>query len=150
MNSPAPKIPFNLTNNPFLDLLDLKFIGFEEKSAHFKLKVDHKHLRSLGIMHGGVTCTLLDTAMGTATYPTIPEGYFGVTAQININFIRPAWPEEELTITGTLIHAGKSTNVCRGEIYIGGEDTGNKELVASGSGTFLLVPMPTGSEMEKS
>jgi uncharacterized protein (TIGR00369 family) len=144
MTDPISPLPLNLTKNPFLESLDLKFLGFEKESALFELAVAEKHLRSLGIMHGGVACTLLDTAMGTACAAVAPEGYFAVTAQLNINFTRPAWPEEVLTIKGTRLHLGKSTVVCRGEIL-----TAKGELIACSSGTFLYIPKPAGTAMAK-
>jgi len=122
---------------PLLELLEIRPVKASHGTATFEMEVDEKHLRTLGLMHGGVTTTLLDTAMGFAAVTTAPEGFFVVTVQLNANFIRPAWESEKLLATGEVQHSGKQTAVVRGEIR-----TSENVLVASGTGTFLYVPEP--------
>ena len=99
------------------------------------MTVEERHLRTLGILHGGVTTTLLDTAMGMAVGTLTPPGHFVVTVQLNANFIRPAWDGETLVATGHVRHGGQQTAVASGEIH-----TADNILVATGSGTFMFVP----------
>ena len=61
-----------------------------------------------------------------------------VTAQINVNFIRPAWSGERLEATAEVKHAGRKTAVATGEIR-----TEGGSLVATGSATLMYVPPPT-------
>ncbi len=119
---------------------------FEKGKATFCVTVDDSHLRALGIAHGGLVATLLDSALGCACWTLAPPHHHVVTAQLNINYIRPAWLGERLTALGEVRHAGQMTAVSRGEIRT---DQGN--LVASASGTFIYLPMPDGpkSVMEK-
>ena len=49
---------------PLLELLEIQPVETGEGKAVFEMVVDDRHLRTLGILHGGVTATLLDTAMG--------------------------------------------------------------------------------------
>ena len=96
-----------------------------------------QHLRTHGILHGGVVATLLDTAMGRAVSTLCRDDQSAVTAQLNVNFIRPVWLGETLTITGEVQHSGRQTAVTRGEIR-----TAAGVLVATGSGTFMFVARP--------
>ena len=105
-------------------------------TSTFEMTVEEKHLRTLGLMHGGVTATLLDTAMGFAAVTKAPEGHHVVTIQLNMNFIRPAWQSERLIASGEVCHAGRQTAVARGEVR-----TADDLLVASGSATFLFLPV---------
>jgi uncharacterized protein (TIGR00369 family) len=44
---------------------------------------------TLHIVHGGITATLLDTAMGVLANALVPDGYGAVTTQLNVNYIAP-------------------------------------------------------------
>jgi uncharacterized protein (TIGR00369 family) len=98
------------------------------------MTVQEHHLRTLGIMHGGVLATLLDSAMGIAAGTLAPPGHLVVTVQLNINFIRPAWCGETLVATGEVFHAGRQTAVARGEVH-----TSTGTLIGSGSATFMYI-----------
>jgi uncharacterized protein (TIGR00369 family) len=121
----------------FAELLEMRPLDYRKGHARFELIVGEKHLRTLGIAHGGVAAALLDTALGVAAATTAPEGYDVVTAQLNVNFIRPAWMGERLIASGDVQHAGKMTAVCRGELR-----TQEGALVGAASGTFLYLPHP--------
>ena len=122
---------------PFLEGLRAEPVSSETGRATWRLTVAEQHLRTHGILHGGVIATLLDTAMGRAVSTHCRDDQGCVTAQLNINFIRPAWNGETLTITGEVQHAGRQTAVARGEIR-----TAAGVLVATGSGTFMFVARP--------
>lgn len=124
---------------PFMELLDARPIRREEGQVAFELLVQERHLRTLGIVHGGVTAALLDSALGFAAGTTAPPGHHVVTMQLNINYIRPAWDGERLIASGEVRHAGRQTAVARGEIR-----TAAGVLVASASGTFMYLPLPEG------
>lgn len=120
---------------PFLELLEVRQREITPGRAVFELTIADKHLRTLGILHGGVSAALLDTALGMAAGSLAPDGYYVVTAQLNVNFIRPAWNGETLVATGEVQHNGQQTAVARGELR-----TVSDLLVATGSGTFMYLP----------
>ena len=122
---------------PFLELLGIRLVQATADGAELEMIVDERHLRTLGLLHGGVTATLLDTAMGLAAMRRAPQSQHAVTMQLNVNYIRPAWKGERLVATSLLTHVGRQTSVARGEVR-----TGNAELVAQGTATFLFVPRP--------
>jgi uncharacterized protein (TIGR00369 family) len=99
-----------------------------------ELRVRRKHLRDLGIMHGGVLATLLDSVMGLAAGTLSPAGHFVVTVQLNLNFIRPAWEGETLVATGEVLHSGRLTAVAQGRVH-----TDQRILVGCGSATFMYI-----------
>ncbi|WP_435021948.1 PaaI family thioesterase [Tundrisphaera sp. TA3] len=98
------------------------------------LRPGPEHLRSLGIVHGGMIATLLDSVMGLDVSRRAPEEYYAVTVQLNINYIRPAFPAETLIASSTIKHLGRSTAVAQGELR-----TESGTLVATSSGTFCFV-----------
>ena len=122
---------------PFLEGLQAEPVAYEKGRATWRLIVAEQHLRTHGILHGGVVATLLDTAMGRAVSTLCRDDQGCVTVQLNVNFIRPSWNGETLTITGEVQHSGRQTAVARGEIR-----TAAGVLVATGSGTFMFVARP--------
>jgi acyl-CoA thioesterase len=120
---------------PFLNDLKVEPVSFEHGRAVWRLRVSDQHLRTHGILHGGVVATLLDTALGRAVATVCQSDQDVVTAQLNVNFVRPVWSGETLLASGEVQHHGRQTAVARGEIR-----TADDTLVATGSGTFLFVP----------
>ena len=127
-------VPFG---DHLVELLGIEPIDWGEGRSKLALTVDHRHLRNLPILHGGVTATLLDSALGVAANTVAPPDRLTVTAQLNINFIRPAFPGERLLATGRVRHAGRQSVVATGEVRC---ESG--ELVATASGTFLFTDLP--------
>jgi uncharacterized protein (TIGR00369 family) len=131
---PEPRDRPHDGNLGLVDLLGIRFLDVAPGRVRIELTVEPRHLRDLGIMHGGVLATLLDTVMGTAVSAQAPSGHFVVTVQLNVNFIRPAWQGETLVATGEVTHSGRQTAVARGEVR-----TSQDVLVGSGSGTFMYI-----------
>ncbi|KAB7707943.1 hotdog fold thioesterase [Bacillus aerolatus] len=88
---------------------------------------------SLHIIHGGVTATVLDSAMGSAAYTAVPEGYATVTSNLNIHYIAPG-KGDQLTVKARIVHKGSKTIVVEGEAV---RDDGKK--IAHATGSFFLL-----------
>ena len=114
-------------------------VSLEDGHPVIRLRVDERHLRSHNIAHGGFLCTVLDTALGAAAYETLGDDASVelVTAQLNVNFLRPAWNGEEIVARGEVVHAGRQTMVITGRI-----ETAAGQPVVTGSGTFMRVEIP--------
>ncbi len=123
---------------PYHELIGLEVATVANGQSVLRLVVDERHLRDSGIVHGGLFATLLDAGVGLAARTSSPAGARLVTAQLNLNFVRPCVPGDVLTVQGEVIHAGRTTVVARAEIR-----NQNDRLVAAGTGTLLaLVPPP--------
>jgi uncharacterized protein (TIGR00369 family) len=126
---PAPQ------RGPFLETLQAEPVFAEQGRVTWRLVVSEPHLRTHGIVHGGVIAALLDTAMGSAVTTLCRADQNAVTVQLNVNFIRPSWVGETLIASGAVAHRGRQTAVARGELR-----TAAGVLVAMSSGTFCFVP----------
>jgi uncharacterized protein (TIGR00369 family) len=122
---------------PLLETLAIEALAAADGTSRLRVIVDERHLRTLGMLHGGVTAALLDTALGYAVMSVAPEGYHAVTAQLNVHFTRPARQDEALEATGRVHHRGARTAVAAGEVR-----AANGDLVALATGTFHYV-LPT-------
>jgi uncharacterized protein (TIGR00369 family) len=106
-----------------------------DEAGRLLLEVRAGHLRTLGIAHGGVIATLLDSVMGMVANRSSPPDHYLVTAQLNVHFIRPALEGEALVASSEVRHAGRKTAIAQGEIH-----TATGDLVATASATFVYVP----------
>ncbi len=105
-----------------------------DDAGRLVLTIKPAHLRTLGIAHGGVIATLLDSVMGMTANRSSPPDHFVVTAQLSVQFIRPTFEGETLVASSEVRHSGRTTAVAQGELRT---STGN--LVAIGSATFVYV-----------
>lgn len=120
---------------PLLELLGMHATTIEPGRVEVHYRVGPDHLRTRGIVHGGIIATLMDTSLGLAAATKAPSGLDVVTAQINVNFIRPGWKGELLQASAEVQHSGRKTAVVTGEIR-----TEGGSLVATGSATMIYVP----------
>ncbi|MEH7076029.1 PaaI family thioesterase [Neobacillus drentensis] len=88
---------------------------------------------NLNIVHGGITATVLDTAMGSLANYHLPEGFGAVTNQLNIHYIAPGIGET-LHCKAEIVHKGTKTMVISGEAY---RSDGKK--IAYATGTFFII-----------
>ena len=114
----------------FLERLGVRSDG----DGRLVVKLGPAHLRSLGIAHGGFIATLIDSVMGRDAGRLAPADHYVVTAQLNVNFIRPGWEGETVLALAQIRHRGRKTAVGQAEVR-----TEAGALVATGSGTFLYV-----------
>jgi len=105
-----------------------------DAEGNLTLVLRAEHLRTLGIAHGGVIATLLDSVMGMNAHRSSPPDHYLVTAQLNVHFLRPAFEGETLIASGDVRHAGRKTAMAQGELR-----TSGGELVATASATFIYV-----------
>jgi acyl-CoA thioesterase len=122
--------------SPLHEVLEIHFVEASAGRARLEMVVAERHMRTFGMLHGGVMATLLDAAMGSAAMTLAPAENDVVTVQLNVNFIRAAWEGEALAATSEILHAGRRTAVARSEIR-----TSEGALVATGTGTFMFISL---------
>src|SRR5262249_6547373 len=92
---------------PFPSLVGLKLTDVEPGRARLELEVDARHANPMGTMHGGVPCTLADSAMGIAYASTLGDGESFTTLELKINFLRPVW-SGRLVAEGVVVQRGRT------------------------------------------
>ncbi|MFD2681116.1 PaaI family thioesterase [Bacillus seohaeanensis] len=94
---------------------------------------------SLGIVHGGVTATLIDSAMGTLANIVLPDEYGAVTTNLTIHYLAPG-KGEQLTAKATIVHRGSKTLVIEGSVL---NDDG--KAIAHCTGSFFIFKRKNNS-----
>jgi uncharacterized protein (TIGR00369 family) len=115
---------------PFAAHCGIEPIDFTEGRTRLRMRVAPEHGNNLGIAHGGLICTLLDIAMGTAARCTV--GRPVMTLDMQASFLSPG--RGELTAEGRVLRAGRSIVFCEAEVR-----TADGDLVAKASGLFKPV-----------
>ncbi|OLO37137.1 hypothetical protein BTR23_14325 [Alkalihalophilus pseudofirmus] len=121
-----------MKNNNFRNLLGIKIEDMREGFAVLSLPIRDDLLQAGNIVHGGVHSVLIDSVIGTAVRTVLDTNEYSVTAEMNINYFRPA-------IEGNIIAEGKVLN--RGKLLIVGvADIKDEEgrLLATGRATYAV------------
>jgi hypothetical protein len=66
---------------PMASLMNLSLIAVEPGRVEFECRPGEAHYKPLGVVHGGLACTLLDTVVGCAAHSTLHLG-FGIPPSI--------------------------------------------------------------------
>jgi uncharacterized protein (TIGR00369 family) len=120
---------------PIAVLLGFELAEVEEGRAVFAVMPQEFHYNPIGVVHGGLAATLLDSAMGCAVHSTLPAGVGYTTLEFKVNFARPITGDTgRVVCEGTLIHRGRTVATAEGRVIA--EDTG--KLLAHGTTTCLL------------
>jgi uncharacterized protein (TIGR00369 family) len=74
---------------PIARLLGFELVEVEPGLAVFELTPGEQHYNPIGVVHGGVAMTLLDSAMGCAVQTEMPAGGGYTTLEAKTNLVRP-------------------------------------------------------------
>ncbi len=89
----------------------LGFPGFdviEEGLVEATIPIEEFHYNPLGMVHGGVLATVLDTCAGCAVHSLLPEGVGYASIDFTVKFIRPVRIEDgPLRAGGEVLHRGR-------------------------------------------
>jgi uncharacterized protein (TIGR00369 family) len=87
----------------------------------------------LGILHGGIAATIVDSAMGTLAASLLPEGFAAVTTQLNIHYLAVG-KGEYVTCRAAIDHKGTKTMVLSADVI---RSDGRK--IAQATGSFFII-----------
>lgn len=119
---------------PIAELMRMTLTEADVGSATFVCEPDESHYNPIGTVHGGLVCTLLDSAVGCAVQTTLPQGKGYTSIEIKVNYLRP-------------VHAHTGTLTCNGTVTKPGSRVAFAEatvtdkhgvLLATASSTLLV------------
>ena len=91
-----------------------KMVELKEGSVTVELDVKSHHLNLIGILHGGVHATMLDSAMGILAMSSKPQDKM-VTTNLNIHYLAPA-KEEKVRVQAKVVHESNSMMTTEGTL----------------------------------
>lgn len=103
------------------------------------MEIDHRVHQPAGILHGGASLVLAESAASIGAGYNCPDGMMAVGQEINANHIRPK-RDGVVRAVAEPLHVGRSSQVW--SIEIRDED---ENLVCVSRCTLAVVPLPEGA-----
>ncbi len=115
----------------FWDHLGAKLESLSPEGVVVTLDIQPHHLNLIGILHGGVHATLIDSAMGLAAMARKP-GESVVTTNLYLHYLAPV-NLGTLRVTAEVVHSSRKMVTTQARAY---NESG--DLCALGTGTFRI------------
>lgn len=107
--------------------------ALKDNTYEIKIPLNSMVNNPLNILHGGITATVIDTAMGALVHSILPEGSGAVTTSLNIHYISPGIGEY-ITCKARIDHHGSKTMLVSADVF---RSDGQK--IAQASGSFFII-----------
>jgi uncharacterized protein (TIGR00369 family) len=120
---------------PIANLMNFTVTDVQSGRIAFSCTPGEEHYNPLGVIHGGLLCTLLDTVAGCAAHTTLAAGVAYTSIEIKVSYLRPV-----TLSSGTLSAVGTVTKNGRRVIFADGiVHDGVGRPVASASSSLLVI-----------
>ena len=118
---------------PFAQLIGMRLVGLRLDEAVIEVAMRDDLRQPSGVLHGGVTATLIDTAMAFAVRTRLEREAKTATIDLTVQYLRPHW-SGVATCTARVLRAGN-------RIFAVSADVTNEEgkLIATGLSTYTKV-----------
>jgi uncharacterized protein (TIGR00369 family) len=106
-----------LPSPPIAELLGFRLVEVEPGHAVFEALPGEQHYNPIGVVHGGLAMTLLDSAMGCSIHTHMPAGGGYTTLEAKTNLTRPITSQTgKLRAIGKLLHLGSRVATAEGRL----------------------------------
>ena len=123
---------------PIGGLMAMTAVSVGEGTVEFRCLPDESAYNPIGVVHGGLVCTLLDSVAGCAVHSTLPSGVGYTSLEIKVSYLRPVrHGGGELKAIGRVTKPGRRAAFADGEVR---DEHGR--LIATASSTCLVFPLP--------
>ena len=129
---------------PMAALMNLALVAVESGRVEFECRPAEAHYNPLGVVHGGLACTLLDTVVGCAAHSTLAAGFGYTSIDLSVSYLRPITLNHGvLRAEGAVVKQGQRVIFAEGRVL---GPAG--ELLATATSSLLVIaagaapPMP--------
>jgi uncharacterized protein (TIGR00369 family) len=121
---------------PIAGLMAFGIRSVEVGEVVFTCTPDESAYNPIGVVHGGLVCTLLDSVCGCAVQSTLDQGTGYTSLEIKVSYLRPVRADSgELTARGWVTRRGRRATFAEGDVR-----TPDGKVVATASSTCLVFP----------
>ncbi len=118
---------------PFFKLIGLELVSLRVGEAEFRMEMRDDLRHPGGILHGGVTATIIDTAMAFAVRTFVEPSAPTATIDLTVHYLRPHI-SGPIRCTAKVVRAGKRIFTVTSDV-VNAED----KLIATGISTYTKV-----------
>ena len=120
---------------PIAVLLGFDLVEVDAGYAVFEVVPGERHYNPIGVVHGGLAMTLLDSFMGCAVQTHMPAGSGYTTLEAKTNLVRAITAETgKLRAIGRTLHVGKRMATAEGRL-----EDGSGKLYAHATTTCIVL-----------
>jgi uncharacterized protein (TIGR00369 family) len=104
---------------PIAQLLDFTILQADRGRATFAMEPAEWMYNPLGMVHGGIAATILDSCMGCAVHTILEAGVGYTTTDLQVRYIR-AMSEStgRVLAEGRVVHSGRRTATAEGRLFV--------------------------------
>jgi uncharacterized protein (TIGR00369 family) len=128
-----------LKGQMFMKHVGIELTHIEAGEVHAEVCMQTFLEQQNGFLHGGVTATLVDIAMGFAAFSLVEDGKGVVTSSLQVNYFRPA-QFGNIIAKAKVQKAGNILFYCISEVFEVYE--GEEKLIASATATMCKIDIP--------
>lgn len=122
-----------LNSLPFAKLIGMRLTGIRPNEAVIEIEMRDDLRQPSGVMHGGVTATLIDTAMAFAVRTYLTDTEPTATIDLTVHYLRPH-VEGKAICTASVVRPGKRIFTVSAEVH---NEQG--KLIATGLSTYTRL-----------
>lgn len=122
-----------LDENLFSRMIGMKLVDMRSGEATIRVEMSDELRQPHGLLHGGVTAALIDTAMAFAVITKLSESEKASTVDLSVHYIRPH-TEGAFSSTAKVIRAGKRIITLSADVF---NEQG--KLIATSLATYTKV-----------
>jgi uncharacterized protein (TIGR00369 family) len=117
-------------------LMGFELVEVGEGRVVFAAVPGPEHYNPIGMVHGGLAATLIDSATGCAVHTTLPAGVGYTTLEFKSNFVRAIGRDTgRIRCTGEVLHRGGT--IATAEARLTADESG--KLLAHGVATCAIL-----------
>lgn len=122
-----------LNNLPFAKLMGMRLVDIRPNEAVIEIEMRDDLRQPSGVLHGGVTATLIDTAMAFAVRTYLTDTEPTATIDLTVHYLRPH-VEGKAICTARVVRPGKRIFTVSAEVH---NEVG--KLIATGLSTYTKL-----------
>lgn len=120
---------------PIANLIGSRIVEVEVGKVVFECEPDESVYNPIGVVHGGLMCTLADSVTGCAVQSTLDAGYVFTSIDINVSYLRAVTADSgTLRATGMITRPGRRVAFASAEIV-----DGSGKVVATATSSCLVI-----------
>jgi uncharacterized protein (TIGR00369 family) len=122
---------------PIAALLGFRIAEVSEGYVRFEMTPEFRHYNPIGVVHGGVAATLLDSCMGCAVQTHLPAGTGYTTLEIKVNYVRALTDQTgPVRAEARTLHVGRRAGTAEGKLV-----DAKGTLYAHATTTCMIFPI---------
>jgi uncharacterized protein (TIGR00369 family) len=121
---------------PIAELTRSRLTSVGDGEAVFRCVPDESFYNPIGMIHGGLLCTLMDSAMGVAVQTQLPPDTAAATIELKVSYLKPVRDEGELEVVGRVLQVGRRIAFAEAHAY-----DNSRALVGHSTSSLALAPL---------